>query len=36
MVRLRGDAVWMPSKNFLASPQLDVDLWTEFLCVVYR
>ena len=35
-VRLRGDSVRMPSKNFLARHQLDVDLWTEFLCTLYR
>jgi hypothetical protein len=26
----------MLSKNFLAIHQLDINLWTEFLCVVYR
>jgi hypothetical protein len=26
----------MLSKNFLAIHQLDIHLWTEFLCVVYR
>jgi len=28
--------VRMLSKNFLAVHQLDVDLWTEFLCVACR
>jgi hypothetical protein len=32
-VRLRGDPVRIPFKNFLAIHQLDVDLWTEFLCM---
>ena len=26
----------MLSKNFLATPQLDVDLWTELLCTLCR
>src|SRR4029453_15343626 len=29
-VRLRGDAIRMPSNNLLAPPQLDADFWTEF------
>ena len=28
--------VRMLSKNFLAIHQLDINLWTEFLCVMYR
>jgi len=35
-VRLRGDPVRLPSKNFLAVHQLDVDFWTEFLCTRSR
>jgi hypothetical protein len=34
--RLRGDSIRMPSKNLLDSHQLDVDLWTEFLCTWWR
>src|SRR5215470_17445827 len=26
----------MRSKNFLATPQLDIDLWTELLCTLCR
>jgi hypothetical protein len=31
-VRLCGGLVRIPSKNFQATYQLDVDCWTEFLC----
>jgi hypothetical protein len=34
--RLRSDPVHMLSKNFLATHQVDVDLWTEFLYVACR
>jgi hypothetical protein len=29
-LRLRGNPVRMPSKNFLANHQFDADWWTEF------
>jgi hypothetical protein len=35
-VRLRGKPVRTLSKNFLTTHQVDVDLWTKFLCRVYR
>ena len=35
-LRLRGDPVRKLFKNFLAVPQLDVALWTEFLCMIWR
>jgi hypothetical protein len=25
----------MLSKNFLVVPQLDIDWWTQFLCIAY-
>jgi hypothetical protein len=34
--RLRSDPVHMLSKNFLATHQVDIDLWTEFLYVACR
>jgi hypothetical protein len=34
--RLRGDPVRMPSRNFQANYQLDVDCKTEFLCTWCR
>jgi hypothetical protein len=30
-VRLRGDAAWIPSKNFLPNHHLDVDFRNAFL-----
>jgi hypothetical protein len=33
---MRGHPVFMPSKNGLASHQLDSDCWTEFLYVAYQ
>jgi len=35
-VRLQGDPIRMPSKNFLATHQLDIHFWTEFLCILCR
>jgi hypothetical protein len=35
-MRLRGKSVRMPSKNFLAFPQLDIHLCTEFLYRIWR
>jgi hypothetical protein len=34
--RLRGDPVRMVFKNFLPNHQLDIHLWTEFLCMWCR
>jgi hypothetical protein len=35
-VRLQGDPIPIPSKNFLATHQLDIDCWTELLCTTKR
>jgi hypothetical protein len=35
-LRLRGDPVRMVFKNFLPHHQLDIHLWTEFLCRIWR
>ena len=35
-LRLQSSPVRMPSKNFLARHQLDIHLWTEFLCTLCR
>ena len=35
-LQMRGCPILMLSKNSLTTPQLDIDAWTEFLCMFHR